>query len=100
MARASRSTYDSGSSAVRRMATDEPPTNRTPQGQPRQTDRAELDPLDPEAVRQRAYEIYLNRGGVNGDPESDWLEAERQLREERARGGPSSGSLGPLGGIG
>jgi hypothetical protein len=33
-------------------------------------------------IRERAYYIYLARGGVNGDPVSDWLQAERELREE------------------
>jgi hypothetical protein len=33
-------------------------------------------------IRDRAYYIYLARGGVNGDPVSDWVRAERELREE------------------
>jgi hypothetical protein len=33
-------------------------------------------------IRDRAYYIYLARGGANGDPASDWLQAERELREE------------------
>jgi len=33
-------------------------------------------------ISERAYYIYLARGGVNGDPVSDWLQAERELREE------------------
>jgi hypothetical protein len=49
------------------------------------------------AIRQRAYEIYLSRRGRNGDPLSDWLQAEREFdhrrqselrnREARTRGG-------------
>lgn len=31
-------------------------------------------------IRRRAYEIYLERRGVGGSPESDWLQAERELR--------------------
>jgi hypothetical protein len=34
--------------------------------------------LSPEAVRFRAYEIYLNRNG-QGDQLSDWLQAEQEL---------------------
>lgn len=34
---------------------------------------------DEEAIRRRAYEIFLERGGVAGDPEADWVEATRQL---------------------
>ena len=33
-------------------------------------------------IRERAYFLYLARGGVNGDPRADWLQAERELREE------------------
>ena len=36
-------------------------------------------------IRERAYYIYLARGGVNGHPVSDWLQAERELREELHR---------------
>lgn len=38
-----------------------------------------------EDIRTRAYHIYLSRGSTPGSPESDWLEAERQLMEEAAR---------------
>jgi polyketide cyclase/dehydrase/lipid transport protein/DUF2934 family protein len=33
-----------------------------------------------EQIAQRAYELYLARGGVHGYGFEDWLEAERQLR--------------------
>jgi hypothetical protein len=32
-----------------------------------------------EQIRQRAYEIYLARGGQRGDELQDWYEAERDL---------------------
>jgi hypothetical protein len=32
-----------------------------------------------EEVRQRAYELYLQRGAIPGDEVSDWLQAEREL---------------------
>ena len=32
-------------------------------------------------IRERAYEIYLARGGQDGDEVSDWLAAERELKE-------------------
>lgn len=38
-----------------------------------------------EAIAQRAYEIYTRRGGTHGADLDDWLEAERQLREELAK---------------
>jgi hypothetical protein len=33
-----------------------------------------------EQIRQRAYEIYVSRGGGPGDERQDWLQAERELR--------------------
>jgi hypothetical protein len=33
-------------------------------------------------IRDRAYFIYLARGGTNGDPVADWTRAERELRTE------------------
>jgi hypothetical protein len=32
-------------------------------------------------IRERAYEIYLARGGQDGDEVSDWLAAKRELKE-------------------
>jgi hypothetical protein len=37
--------------------------------------------LSEQQIRQRAYEIYLARGGQEGDEVSDWLAAERELKE-------------------
>jgi hypothetical protein len=37
-----------------------------------------------EAIRARAYELYLQRGdGGAGDEVNDWLEAEREYHERR-----------------
>ena len=33
-----------------------------------------------EQIRARAYEIYLARNGAPGNPESDWRQAEEELR--------------------
>jgi len=33
-----------------------------------------------EQIRRRAYEIFLARRGAPGNPEADWLQAERELR--------------------
>jgi hypothetical protein len=35
-----------------------------------------------DAIAVRAYEIFLARNGSDGDPVSDWLQAERELRAE------------------
>jgi hypothetical protein len=34
-----------------------------------------------EEIRQRAYEIYLERNGDPGDELDDWLRAERELQK-------------------
>jgi len=33
-----------------------------------------------EEIRVRAYELYLQRRGTAGDPNQDWLMAEREIR--------------------
>ena len=36
----------------------------------------------PEAeIRERAYEIYVKRGGADGLDENDWVQAEKELRD-------------------
>jgi hypothetical protein len=37
----------------------------------------------PDEIRRRAYAIYLARGERGGDPDADWLQAERELRAGR-----------------
>jgi hypothetical protein len=34
-----------------------------------------------EQIRQRAYEIYVLRGYVDGSDQEDWLQAEAELRQ-------------------
>ena len=42
-------------------------------------------------VRERAYQLFLERGNRAGDAVEDWLSAEKQISdEERARSRPSS----------
>jgi hypothetical protein len=36
-----------------------------------------------EEIRQRAYEIYVERGGADGRDLADWLQAEAELSEVR-----------------
>ncbi len=38
-----------------------------------------LDTTREQEIRDRAYEIYLQRGGQPGDEVEDWLQAEREL---------------------
>ena len=49
-----------------------------------------------EQVSKRAYEIYLGRGSAPGDAMSDWLQAERELRQSNGASGthPASAKRG------
>lgn len=51
------------------------------------TVREALQSLDPthDEIKTRAFQIYLARNGQPGDPTADWLQAERELRAEKAR---------------
>jgi hypothetical protein len=44
-----------------------------------------------EQIEKRAYEIYLQRGGVDGTDTEDWLIAERELLGEEGLSGSASG---------
>ena len=46
------------------------------------TDSALTQPTE-EEIAVRAYHIYLERGEAEGDPTDDWLQAERELTEDR-----------------
>jgi len=35
-----------------------------------------------EEIRQRAFEIYIERGGIHGSDLDDWMQAERELQEK------------------
>jgi hypothetical protein len=41
--------------------------------------KPEILPLE-EQIRQRAFEIYLQRGGQDGSDLDDWQQAEAELR--------------------
>ena len=43
----------------------------------------------PQQIEQRAYELYLERGGEHGHDRADWLTAENELTElpEQANSG-------------
>lgn len=42
-------------------------------------ERAALLPCTEEQIRERAYFIYLERGGAPGDSMADWFQAKREL---------------------
>jgi hypothetical protein len=47
---------------------------------------APLDGREPDAIARRAYELYVARGGSDGQDLDDWLQAEREINARR-RGG-------------
>jgi hypothetical protein len=46
--------------------------------------------LSCDEIRLRAYEIYLERGGLPGDEIDDWLHAERELSRPAPQEGESA----------
>jgi hypothetical protein len=54
------------------------PVGKTPAGKTATTRKK----LSLGLIRERAHEIYLNRirKGIHGDPDSDWLQAEKELK--------------------
>jgi hypothetical protein len=57
----------------------QPITSETDADQPSQVLTA-APPTD-EEIAVRAYHIYLERGGDEGNPDDDWLQAKRELTE-------------------
>ncbi len=60
------------------------PTEKSSTGGGPQT--AEGHPT-PEEIELRAYQIYLERGGAQGQDLDDWLQAERELLEKYGKTG-------------
>jgi len=54
-------------------------TDRTKLKKAAQQEEELLDSTREQEIRNRAYEIYLQRGGQPGDEVDDWLQAEREL---------------------
>lgn len=38
-----------------------------------------------ERIRQRAYELYIQRGSAGGSETDDWLQAEEEIRAQQDR---------------
>jgi hypothetical protein len=64
------------------LASQPQPAVEQPVGNDSSAQRNELDQsMDLEQrIAERAYQIYLERGGTGGDPISDWLQAEAEIR--------------------
>ena len=50
---------------------------------PRATDTSVYPSVSEEKIRQRAYELYMQRGGQHGKHADDWFRAEAELRGRR-----------------
>ena len=55
-------------------------------GPPTPAPEAQADGFEAEEVQRAAYELYLARGGQDGNDVADWLEAERLVRQRRSSG--------------
>jgi len=51
-------------------------------------DERTWEPPTEDEIRQRAYELYLERERESGGPVDDWLQAEAELFLERCRRHP------------
>lgn len=52
--------------------------------------------ISEQAIRERAYEIYVQRGSKGGHAEGDWLTAEAELKELKARAATAFSTLQSL----
>jgi hypothetical protein len=53
--------------------------------QDRELEAINAEQLTHEQIEKRAYEIYLNRSGEEGDALQDWLFAEEEVIQARAK---------------
>lgn len=81
----------SPTATVDRPADDSP--DQLPESQPNRDD-VRMDNSHRERVAQRAYELYLSRGGSHGSDWEDWLAAERELMGNTSDDEPSGSGRG------
>lgn len=67
--------------AARQQAPKTPQANTNENAPSPETDVNSQTPVE-ERIRMRAYELYEQRGGVEGDAESDWYQAETEIVTE------------------
>jgi hypothetical protein len=61
------------------------PETAAAEGTPAAATATRREPPSTEAIARRAYEIYRERGGTEGQEIEDWLRAEAELRDEPGR---------------
>jgi hypothetical protein len=52
---------------------------------PEVTEERQKHGPSPAEIRQRAFEIHIERGGIHGCDLDDWMQAERELLEKYAK---------------
>jgi Protein of unknown function (DUF2934) len=57
-------------------------TRSSQQGTPVEERELLQHPSDEQEIRDRAYQIYLQRGAQPGHELEDWLQAEREINEQ------------------
>jgi hypothetical protein len=50
----------------------------------------QMDAEIEERIRKRAYELYQERGGVDGDAADDWLQAKEEVLSSKAKAATTS----------
>ena len=60
-----------------------------------QADAIPANPVDHAEIERRAYEIFLSRGGADGQDVDDWLSAERELSQSRASANDAQRGVAP-----
>jgi len=68
---------ENGARRTRKAASIQPPSVLEPR-----KDAVPVNNLE-EEIRQRAYELYVERGGTPGHDSEDWLVAEREVRSRQ-----------------
>ena len=79
-------TTETGKLRVRKAASILPPTAAEPRREAAPPSPPQISNLE-EQIRQRAYELYLQRGGTPGNPSQDWLVAEQEVRSGQEHAG-------------
>jgi hypothetical protein len=66
----------------RNLATDAQNMPRSIPGPEVPDEKTGLNGPSPAEIRQRAFEIHIERGGIHGCDLDDWMQAERELEEK------------------